>query len=159
MLQAKPPAGPRRGQPKCVAAGACLNSYTLSAKRTCVVQLRKRSKERADADRQAETYSPAAIAIAPADKAGDACNQNTVTRRMRRCNTKQQTSRRHDSIVRPQYSGAQPSRPLRCDVLPWRASEVPLGIYLTKLRYEASASTSSGPNVLATRGIGESGRE
>ena len=31
--------------------------------------------------------------------------------------------------------------------------------YLTKLRYEASASTSSGPSVLATIGIGDPGVE
>jgi len=31
-----------------------------------------------------------------------------------------------------------------------------LAVYLTKLRYEASASISFGPNVLATRGIGDS---
>jgi hypothetical protein len=31
--------------------------------------------------------------------------------------------------------------------------------YLTKLRYEASASISSGPSVLATIGIGDSGAE
>jgi hypothetical protein len=31
--------------------------------------------------------------------------------------------------------------------------------YLTKLRYDASASISSGPSVLATIGIGDSGAE
>ena len=62
---------------------------------------------------------------------------------------------RHIRLV--QILVSEPSAPVRCDN-PIK-SEEPTCSYLTKLRYETRASISFGPNLVATRGIGDAGSE
>src|SRR5450756_2036829 len=65
----------------------------------------------------------------------------------------------HDHIGGPNGAPIMPSLPNVPSVRSPLARAAPASragaAYLTKLRYEASASISSGPSVLATRGIGE----
>ena len=94
-----------------------------------------------------DTYSPAAIDMAPGDQAGDAGDQHAAVRRVRGGDAEHEARRGHDAVVGAEHRGAQPADAVRAMPLLARARgrfAQPASSFAQDLNLEAAAP--AGPN-------------